>query len=112
MPNTTTMKQTIALRLLNDFERKAFWSLIVLAALFSAIYVYCISASIVNIVLREHMAQATIETHAKIGELESAYLVKKDAITSAYANQLGFVPITDKTFVTRATAGQVLTLNR
>ena len=75
--------------------------LMILLAITIGLYIYFISHSILNVVLREEMRMDIAATHSRIGELESDYLHKKYAIDKGYAESLGFTPVTGKHFVAR-----------
>ena len=82
-------------------------SLLVLAGM----YVYFISMSAVNVVLREELSIAIASTHSSIGELESEYLEKTFAIDRNLADTLGFKEIESKHFVSHVDATDALTFN-
>ena len=91
--------------------RKTFWVfLFVLLALIS-LYLYFVSASIVNVLIREEVEIEIAATNSLIGELENQYVSQRNNIDLAYAKSIGFVLIKDKQFVTRTTlAGRSLTV--
>lgn len=94
------------------FEKKAFWALLLAVAALCLLYVYFVSSSIMNVVLREEIQQEIALVNSDIGSLESEYLAKKNEITFAYAQDLGFVAVEEKKFVARRTLlGRGLTLN-
>lgn len=90
-------------------EKRVMTGLGVLALIFAACYVYCISMSVSNVVLREELEVQIAETHSSIGELESEYLEKTYAIDRNYAETLGFSQIESKEFVSHVDAGDALT---
>ncbi len=94
----------------DNIERKVFWSFLILVILFASLYMYFISASIVNVVLRKEIEGDIITTHSEVGELESRYLGLENNITMDRAFAMGFVKLADKKFVTRAS--QSLSINR
>lgn len=77
------------------------------------LYIYFISASVINVVLREDMLVKVAETHSRISALETAYLEKKNKIDASYAQSLGFVALQEKTFVRDVgSEGKSLTVNQ
>lgn len=91
--------------------RKAFWGLLFVLIALISLYLYFISALIVNVVIREEVEIEIAETNSLIGELESQYVNQRNNIDLAYAQSIGFVLVKDKQFVTRTTlAGRGLTV--
>ncbi len=104
--------KTIALSsLFFDLEKKAFWVLIALGVISIGAYVYFITASITNTVMRKNATIEMTTLGAQVGQLESAYLQKKTALDRPYAATLGYTDITDTAFVVRP-EGSKFTLNR
>lgn len=104
--------KTIALSsLFFDIEKKAFWVLIALGIFSVAAYVYFITASITNTVLRKNASIEMTLLNSRVGDLESAYLQKKTALDRSYATELGYTAITDTAFVAKP-EGPTFTLNR
>ena len=97
-------------RSLYGSTERLFWLALAGIATVFALYVYCISLSISNVVLREEMQLELAATNSRIGELESEYLTKKYAIDMQYAESLGFVALESKHFAVRE--GSNLTLNQ
>ena len=109
MNQKTPTKKAQARSLYGSTER-LFWLFVAGIAVVFALYIYCISLSISNVVLREEMQLELAATNSRIGELESEYLTKKYAIDMQYAQSLGFVPLASKHFAVRE--GSNLTLNQ
>jgi hypothetical protein len=91
-------------------ERKVFWILISLALLLIGLYLYFVSVSVVNVLMREEAVLKTASLHSRISVLEAHYLREQDKITENLAEELGFVAVSKKHFVARAPVGRGLTL--
>jgi len=85
----------------HSFERHVFMSMLIAVVLLSGLYIFLISTSIFNVLTRVETEQSIINLHSQIGELESDYLLYKNAITLMLAHDLGFTDINEKTFVVR-----------
>lgn len=83
------------------FERRIFWSLVFILFVSIAVYIYGISVSIVNVVLREELEHQAAITHSRVATLESEYLQIKESLDLAKANEQGFAPLSNKEYVTR-----------
>lgn len=86
------------------FEKKMFavlaFSIIVLAAF----YIYFVSRSVINVLVREEIEQSIMEAHTHLADLEAEYLSKKNRIDTVFAQELGFSAVAQKSYVTRDTA--------
>lgn len=81
--------------------------------LLAFLYVYFLSKSVLNVVIREEI-EAEIASHSSaIGELEFEYLTLKNAVDIAQAEALGLVPLASKQYVARhSLQDRALTLNQ
>ncbi len=95
------MKSHVRALVLHNAPYRLFWLLIAVGGFSIAVYMYGISMSIVNVVLREELDRKVAQTHSQVATLEAIYLQKKDAIDFARAEASGFAPVKDKEFVTR-----------
>lgn len=86
---------------LTDLSRRLFFILATCSVAAVLLYMYGISASIMNVVLREEAERNIAETHSRVAMLEARYLEMKEAIDMNRAMESGFVVITEKEFVTR-----------
>lgn len=82
-------------------QKRAVWFLISLCAVSIGVYMYFVSASIVNVVVREETEQRVQETRSAIGALEREYLKVRQDITLAHAESAGFVAVSQKTYATK-----------
>ncbi len=83
------------------FERRIFWSLVFVLVLSVIVYIYGISVSIMNVVLREELEHQAALTHSRVATLESEYLKAKESLDLANAVGAGFTPVSKKEYVTR-----------
>jgi hypothetical protein len=83
-----------------------------LLAIFVVLYVYFVSSSIVNVLVREEVDFDIAVISSEISELEARYLEEKNKMTLEYAYTLGFNDLKKKDFVIRASlATHDLTFN-
>lgn len=94
----------------NNLSQKIFWALSILIILFASMYMYFVSSSIVNVVLRKEIETEIVKIHSQVGELESQYLALENNITMDRALSMGFVKLSDKKFITRT--NRSLSINR
>lgn len=96
---------------INNLEQKVFWVFSILILLSATMYMYFVSSSIVNVVLREETEMEIVKLHSMVGELESEYLRLENSITLKRAESMGFVKLSDKKFVIRGTT-ESLSINQ
>lgn len=98
---------------IHTLERHMLALLFFSAVLLMTLYIFFVSSSIVNVVVREEIEQEIATIYSDVGELEFTYLALKDDITLELAYDLGFTDIVGKTFVTRKSlSGRGLTLQQ
>ncbi len=73
-----------------------------------ALYVYFLSASIVNVVMRQEIDLEIRAVNASLADLESRYIVARGAITEASAQERGFLKGASKTYVSKNPENLVL----
>jgi hypothetical protein len=93
-------------------EGRVFWSLVGFIVFLIGLYLYFVSASIVNVLMHEEMSLEISKTHSRISELEMKYVKEKDSVTMNLATNMGFVSVSEKHFVERSVAGKGLTIRR
>jgi hypothetical protein len=76
-----------------------------------ALYMYFLSASIVNVVMRQEIDLEIRTTNARIAELEARYSAAKNAVGIEQASTYGFINTTSKTYVSRKGENVVLSTN-
>ncbi len=89
---------------LNNFEERAFFTLATLLALSVALYLYFISATILNVVDRTSALGEAKVLDTKISELESEYMAFGAVIDLPAAKTLGFQEIAKIDYVSRTTS--------
>lgn len=84
-------------------------SLILLAAL----YVYLLSKSVLNVVIREEIEAEIAIANSAMGEIEAQYLELKDSIDRVQIESFGLQALSSKTYVARHSLSERgLTLNQ
>jgi hypothetical protein len=107
------MKSLALPRIFENPEKKAFWVLVSIAVLAIGVYIYCICASVANIVLRKETSIELSTVSSHVGNLESEYLQRKTSLNKEYAESLGFTDIQHTAFVSKVSTNDTsLTFNR
>lgn len=97
---------------INIFEKRAFFLLVFVILTLISFYIYFISKSIINVIVREEISKDAVAVSSKIGELEFKYITHKNAINKEFAKQAGFEDIAEKKFVARKSfARNIVALN-
>ncbi len=94
-----------------QLERKLFFAGVFSIALLSILYVYFVSAAIAHVVMRKELAQEITKTQMHISDLESEYIMAKDAVGLEYAYARGFEKTQEKVFVRKVSSNMTLSLN-
>ncbi len=81
-------------------ERRALFAIGLAIVALSGLYMYFITASVMNVVLRKELEMERVEVHSRLSALEEEYLIKIAAVDRAHAEALGLVPLAQKRFVT------------
>ena len=81
-------------------ERRALFAVGFAIVALAGLYMYFITASVMNVVLRKELEMERAEVHTRLSALEEEYLTKVAAIDRAHAEALGLVPLAQKRFVT------------
>jgi uncharacterized membrane protein YjgN (DUF898 family) len=84
-------------------EKAIFWMLISILILSVGFYMYCIKATVKNVVLREELENQSIKIALNISNKEFQYISMRNSITLDFAHNLGFKNVANKTFITRNT---------
>lgn len=98
------------LQLNND--KAIFKTLIGVLLLCAGFYIYCINATVHNVVARQNLENEASTLTLALGSKEFQYITAKGDITLAYAHDLGFHNVVAKTFVSRKSVSQVSYLPR
>ncbi len=75
------------------------------------LYMYFLSASIVNVVMRQEIDHEIRETATKIAELEARYVAAKSTVTEDSMGTYGFTTAPEKTYVSKKSENVVLSRN-
>ena len=73
-----------------------------------ALYMYFLSVSVLNVVMRQEIDAEIHTTQTKISALESRYIIAKTSITPDVAIAHGLLKAEQKTFITKAKANLAL----
>ena len=85
----------------HTLEKRIFWTILLLLASLVVLYIYFVSKSIVNVIVREEIEQDIVAMQTEISELESMYLQQKNRINMPLAQSLGFRELPEREFVVR-----------
>lgn len=90
-------------------ERRLFFVALSILFILFGLYVYFISASVVQVVARKEIDREIAHVHSRLGDLESAYIAAQQGIAPDTIARYGFVstPL-QKIYVTKAPANLVL----
>jgi hypothetical protein len=87
-------------------EKTMFWTLVGILLFCAGFYMYCINATVHNVVARQNLETESSQLTLSIGSQEFQYISKRNGITMATAQELGFREVSAKTFISRD-GGQV-----
>lgn len=76
-----------------------------------ALYMYFLSASIVNVVIRQEIDLEIRNTNARIAELEARYSAAKSSVSIDQAGTHGFINTVSKTYISKKGENVVLSKN-
>jgi hypothetical protein len=83
----------------HPLERQARQALVGLIAFFICAYLYCVGASILNVMARTEAESHAVATRDTIAELESSYFSLSQAMTPDVGRTLGLVPVAASSYV-------------
>ncbi len=90
-------------------ERRLFFMELSLLIILFGLYMYFVSAAVVRVIARKEVDREIAQVNSRIGELESAYIIAKQAIALDTIGQYGFVALpTPKLYVQKAPTNLVL----
>ena len=81
---------------------------VVFAAIF---YIYCINASVRNVVARKDTEKTIATLKNKVSELEFSYMSKESGITIDSAQNLGLSELKDKIFISKNNSTKTISFN-
>lgn len=82
-------------------ESRLFYIALSLLVATIALYMYFVSVSVLNVVMRKEVDTHIAEASTVIGELESSYIEMQHAVSSDIATHRGFVISDKKIFIHR-----------
>ncbi len=82
-------------------NRIAFIALIGVSVFSIVYYVYAVHMTVRNVALRQEKESTLSQLKGTIGELEFAYIARKNTVDMHLATELGFMPVEKQTFVSR-----------
>lgn len=92
-------------------RKNIFWFLTVGIAASFGLYVYLVSNTVYNVVLRQQAEKSIGALENNLEKLESNYLAVKAGVTVILARSKGFTDISSATYISRKSRGLGLSLN-
>lgn len=90
-------------------KKRLFFMALSTLFIFFGMYVYFVSASVVQVIARKEVEREIVKVNSHIGDLESDYINAKKAITADTLARHGFVVASaDKVYVQKAATNLVL----
>lgn len=80
---------------------RLFYAVLSMLLVVFSVYVYCICATVVNVVVRQEIDRNIAEANSRISDLESRYIEAKQRVTLAEANERGFTSSKEKIYITQ-----------
>ncbi len=93
------------------FRKKVLAALITLFILCTGLYAYFLQQTVQSVVERKQLDTEIASLHSRIGDAEYNYGSSVSQITLDKALAMGFQPVEDTTYVTRAHRGTLVTIN-
>jgi hypothetical protein len=90
-----------------DREKILFWTLSSAFVFCIGFYMFCIHATIQNVVLRENLEDKATALSLEIGNKEFEYITMKNSVNLNLAYSLGFSPVSNKTFISKKSVGYI-----
>lgn len=90
-----------------DKEKIIFWTLAGMLVFCIGFYMFCIRATIQNVVLRDNFEEEATLISMDIGDKEFKYISMKNNINMSLARSLGFEQVSDKSFISKKSVGYV-----
>lgn len=82
-------------------ERRMLAALGVVLAMFTAGYLYCVSASVMNVIARKEATAKAASLESSIGSLEQEYFELAQSVTPASGESLGLAPVEQTAYIRR-----------
>jgi|SRR3989344_5464078 len=100
----------VAVTVLHNFEKKLFWSVVILLLTLGSCYSYFVGKTIVNIVERTKTEEGIIKSQTRVSELEVAYATLKNQITLEKALTLQFQVVATPHYISQSSEEKTLSL--
>ncbi len=94
-----------------DTQRNVALVGVIALAVLVMVYLYGVISSVMYVAGREELSREVTRMSSEVATLESEYLTRTQGITESFARERGFVAITERSFVERA-SGVSLRSNR
>jgi Na+-translocating ferredoxin:NAD+ oxidoreductase RnfG subunit len=94
-------KKTPVLAIEYPFEQIAFKIAIVVFIAIAATYIYCVFASVLNVIARKEALTRTAQIATVIGDKEQRYFTLSQNVTPEEGARLGLVPLSQPSYVNR-----------
>ncbi len=94
-----------------EYVARLFWFLSGFLGILIASYLFLLMMTVSNVVAREQAEASLSLSYSRIGELESAYLSKKNTVTLALARGLGYSDASKIDFISRKPLSSRLSLS-
>ena len=102
------MKQIIAIALHPVTVQRAVIAAVSLTVLLFVAYVYFVSSSITQVVIRKEISRDMVHLNTEIAALEAKYIDAQHQVSQTIASLDGFTPVENKIFIDRGTDALVL----
>lgn len=89
-------------------EKTWFFSALVLLAISFLLYIYFLTSSVVEVVIREQIEHKIVEAGSSVSTLEAEYIEAQHSVSRDIATHEGFNEVANKTFITRTEGTLVL----
>jgi hypothetical protein len=88
-------------------EKAIFWTLFGILILSIGFYIFCINATVRNVVSREQSENAANKIALDISNKEFQYISMRNSVTLYLAYSMGFRDVSQKTFINKNSNGVV-----
>jgi hypothetical protein len=89
---------------IHNKEKTIFWSLLAVLVLCAGFYMYCVNATIHNVVARQNIETESSQLTLSIGSQEFKYIGMRNGINIQLAYSLGFKDVANKTYISAVSA--------
>lgn len=83
---------------LEPIIRQALFALLIVSFF---LYLYFVSASVLNIMARREASTATLALQSKVAHMQAEYFALSESVDSAFAGSMGLAPLEDTHYVYR-----------